>query len=314
MSFWIEVGKPKYAADKVQITKKIDDGVLHSERIGEILLGSLVEVHFAGMPTLMTIDQSTKVIGGQTVIGYAFSVKDGDKASRLSHIIKGINRSDVGNIPQSDIKQLIILTTPHETCVNIPNQHNCDTHAKKLAEQLAGSLQNDSRKIVTVHGNIDRNYIDLNRSFSRYFTHFRSAIRNRIKTQIDRLSAHNNSTINNIIYLIDCHSFPNSESFNTVRTKHPEIALLSGDPKDFVLVHELYDLLNENDIKVTIFPGIMDDIIDEAGDIDNSVNDIKIVPVLVEVNEAISDERIMKISGVFNDWITTVNEFLMGKS
>lgn len=68
ISFWLEVGKPMYITDRIQLNKDIDDYVKKGELIGEIILGSLCEIHFHNLNHQNKIRIGDKVIGGNTIL------------------------------------------------------------------------------------------------------------------------------------------------------------------------------------------------------------------------------------------------------
>jgi hypothetical protein len=67
ITFWIEVGKPKYITDRVLLTIKEGEMVKKSDKIGEILLGSLSEIHLSKTEKIK-VKLLDFVVGGKTVI------------------------------------------------------------------------------------------------------------------------------------------------------------------------------------------------------------------------------------------------------
>ena len=70
VSLWLEVGKPKYIVDKIRINITKNDEVKIGELVGEILLGSLAELHFDNLETIKVVDIGSKVIGHKTIIAH----------------------------------------------------------------------------------------------------------------------------------------------------------------------------------------------------------------------------------------------------
>ena len=73
MEFWLEVGKPTYITDRIRITKNVGDSIVQGEIIGEILLGSLSEVHLLNRQFSVpnNVYVTKRVQGGVTVLaGY----------------------------------------------------------------------------------------------------------------------------------------------------------------------------------------------------------------------------------------------------
>ena len=72
LSFYLEVGKPKYITDRIRLKDhiKVNRELVEGEEIGEIILGSLSEVHFGNLKYSNNINVHDKVIGGKTIIAY----------------------------------------------------------------------------------------------------------------------------------------------------------------------------------------------------------------------------------------------------
>lgn len=71
IDFWIEVGKPLYLTDRIRVEKNIGDNVTKGEQLGEIILGSLAELHVKkGTFFILSpeIKEGKKVIGGQSIL------------------------------------------------------------------------------------------------------------------------------------------------------------------------------------------------------------------------------------------------------
>src|SRR5437588_192292 len=108
-------------------------------------------------------------------------------------------------------EKLIILTLPHFKCLNNKfntfNDHNCDIILPKISNIMSKILSNDKRKIVILEGDINRQASDLNRIESSG-TNFDIQLEQLIETKIKEINYQNIKIPNNIIYIIDCHSFP----------------------------------------------------------------------------------------------------------
>lgn len=74
VSFWLEVGKPKYITDRIRIDKgkTVGEMLTQGEQMGEILLGSLAEVHFNGLRHKTLVQRGTKLLGGKSAIAKLF--------------------------------------------------------------------------------------------------------------------------------------------------------------------------------------------------------------------------------------------------
>ena len=67
--FWLEVGKPKYVTDRVRLDIDTDDRVEAGDKIGEILLGSLSEIHFSDQFVIEpAVQPGDWVVGGETIV------------------------------------------------------------------------------------------------------------------------------------------------------------------------------------------------------------------------------------------------------
>jgi hypothetical protein len=216
-------------------------------------------------------------------------------------------------------KQLIVLSIPHELCHDI-NQ-DCDLYAKKMADELIFSLSTKSREIVTIHGDINRTIVDLNRYEGR-FTDFRQSVREVILNQVKFLIKNIKSdeiSENKIVYLIDCHSFvPGDHKYGNVRIKNPDVCIIFNKCSLIEIIEELTDLLKENNLITTKLYGVVDDIVDETTGYNDKFNlsrfNIKIVPILVEVNESIDEKKIPRIAKAINQWIININKYLLNPS
>lgn len=306
LSFWIEVGKPVYITDIIRLNKKINDKLIQGEKMGEIWLESLVLLHFNGIKHHNIIKYFSRVIGGKTILSFIFKTSTQDGLLKIDHLMKNFNGEEIGKF--LTIKQLIVITTPHEKCEDNNIGHTCDTFARILAEQLKISLANDSREIVYFKGNINRKKIDLNRLNSRD-TIFRKSITSYIIEHINKLITQNEARL---IYILDCHSFPPGNSFNNISINNPDIAILFDDCLQLIYVEELTDILNKNKIRSTKHIGNQNDIIDEFIEINKTYLQyykIKIMPILIEINEGIDMNKLKIIGQSVNQWINNVNKY-----
>lgn len=161
-----------------------------------------------------------------------------------------------------------------------------------------------SRNIVLVEGDISRYYMDLNRRISIYTTEFRKNIRELVIHQIEKIIKNKSLNANNIIYIIDCHSFPN---YNNKFINNDVVILLEA-LKDYVFASELIIMLKQSNIKTTIFKGEKNDIMDEFNQWDREFTNIKIIPILLEINESITEQNIKIVCKVINEWINKINK------
>lgn len=67
VEFWLEVGKPTYITNRVQLNIDKGSHVYAGERIGEIVLGSLSEVHLPVSSEIL-VKPGMPVVGGETAI------------------------------------------------------------------------------------------------------------------------------------------------------------------------------------------------------------------------------------------------------
>jgi hypothetical protein len=216
------------------------------------------------------------------------------------------------------MSQHIILTIPHETCVE--KTKFCDLAALKLANQLEISLANQNRIIEVFHGDINRQTVDLNRKYSRE-TRFRNTVRLYLLEYIKNLIQNKtdyNITEEKIVYLIDCHSFtPGDHKYGNIRVSNPDISILFNQCSILNIIEELTDICKDHDLAVTKHYGIIDDIIDEFANYNNTFNlqkyGIKIIPILIELNENIEEKRMHKIGLSINEWIKSINQYLINQ-
>jgi len=185
----------------------------------------------------------------------------------------------------------IILTVPHALCIYDNKNHTCDATAKKLAYKLMSKLGGKiTNNITTVIGNINRSKIDLNRIQSRK-TEFRKIIVKIIKTWEKKKLK--------VIFVIDCHSFPIKKfriyDFGTNQISKPLVTILY----DSLVHHEYIDYLDQ--LPITKLKGIHNDIIDQSITFEDK--NTKIMPVLIEVREDMTDKQYTILSTVIENWI-----------
>lgn len=220
--------------------------------------------------------------------------------------LKYLVGKNIKNVNQKNINQLIILTTPHETCIDHIN-HYCDYYANKLAMTLKHIFLFKKYNIKILHGNINRTRIDLNRIQSRN-TQFRKKLREIVDNFNIKTDSHN------IIYIIDCHSFPfekNGNTFSTNDVKNPQTTILYDTDIEEKYANILKTILQKKNIDVTNLPGIHNDIIDEFSNIHK--HNLHIIPILIEVREDLTDIQLNDIADSINEWIIIINENLFGK-
>lgn len=72
VNFFIEVGYPEYITDRIRIRKKIGNRVSLGEHIGQIILGSMVELHLQKGQFYIPdyVRSGLEVVGGQTILAY----------------------------------------------------------------------------------------------------------------------------------------------------------------------------------------------------------------------------------------------------
>jgi phosphatidylserine decarboxylase len=68
VSFWLEVGKPKYITNRIRMDFEKGSKVSKGLAIGEIILGSLSRMRFGGLEHKNMVDVGDVVIGGETVL------------------------------------------------------------------------------------------------------------------------------------------------------------------------------------------------------------------------------------------------------
>lgn len=209
-------------------------------------------------------------------------------------------------------KQLIILTVPHSKCIENLNVHVCDFGALKCAKIISEKLSGDQNETIILEANINRTILDLNRikSFnSDYRTKLRSTVIDKIKEN-EKLDIKNK---NRIIYIIDCHSFPDkTNDFSNVRIKNPDVAILMASCYQLNYAEEMTDILHELGISATKHLGNGNDIIEEFYSVNQKLKfgyNTIIIPLLLEFNEGLSDNKIKIIGTGIGEWIESINKF-----
>ena len=213
-------------------------------------------------------------------------------------------------------KQLIIITIPHSLCIkNLSEKgHSCDFIALKAAKKLADVLSNDKRVIQVYPASINRTEMDLNRIQS-FHNNYRIEIRHKIEAKIQEIIASDVISNSRIIYIIDCHSFP-QYSFANISIDNPDVAILMADCRQLDYIEELTDLLKRAGILVTKHLGSSNSIIEEyymrdQKVLNSSKDKIRIIPILVEFNENLSDDKISIICNEIYRWIDTINDYVI---
>lgn len=205
---------------------------------------------------------------------------------------------------------LVIMTVPHEECDDEFTNHDCDPWAILIAQRLYNNLYNR----VIFHGDINRRYIDLNRIPSRFRTAFRNKIRQftfeYLKAIIQNMIANKKITYKTI-FAIDCHSYPRF-GFSKANIKDPDVTILYDNTNYIDYLKLLVKMLNDNKIIAIMLPGVHNDIMDEFNDIQENFNTImfgiRIIALLLEVNEKLDANKLNIISNTVTDWIDTVDK------
>ena len=212
-------------------------------------------------------------------------------------------------------KQLIILTVPHSRCLKDVNksQHTCDYVALKSANQISMKVENGIRKVVVLAADINRTVTDLNRiesSDSKYHT----LLKEIVDVKITEILKNNVVNDNNIIYIIDCHSFP-GYSFPNISITDPDVCILIANCLQLIYVEELTDTFKKYGIQVTTHPGAGNFIIEKYFSYDNHLLEtgysIKIIPILIEFNENLNYKKLLVICDCIEQWINKVNDYMV---
>ncbi|AYV85781.1 MAG: putative orfan [Satyrvirus sp.] len=269
---------------------KQNTNIEYNEIIGEIdetSVQNLVEF-FPNNEYIKIVDTGTYVDGGRTTIAYIYT-------NKLINIV-------------SKTRQLIILTVPHFLCDESKGKHKCDYYAEKLALCIKKELSNEDRDIVLYNGNINRTITDLNRTESTR-TNFRTAIRNRINIKINELIVHKKKYSSDVdmIFVLDCHSFP-PKYFENIRYSNPDVSILFVNCMELVYIEELIETFKDFSVVATMHLGGENDIIREFYKLGTGTkkNGIRIIPVLIEVSEKITEEKLSAVCMAINKWTQTI--------
>jgi hypothetical protein len=174
VSFWVEVGKPKYVTDTIRVDYEMGDTVEQGKVIGEIIIGSLAQIAIPPDGKILKgIKEGTKLVGGETAL---YTIKEEGE-----YVLK---------------EKAILLTVPHGYCQNDTFfGRRCDRRAEESANILGSILKSKTNiKIITVKSQVDRQSMDENRIQSRH-----DKFRNEIDEIIEQYD---------VIWIIDMHSFP----------------------------------------------------------------------------------------------------------
>ncbi len=221
-------------------------------------------------------------------------VKEGQHVNLNQLLGYVINPNQNHSTNGHQVQSLVVLTVPHAKCsVNLAG-HNCDTSASPFARMLEAKLIESGRNVVTMYGDINRLEVDLNRVEARY-TDFRVKVRKAVVGYIEKM--------NGLVFVLDCHSFPDKRGYSNVRISNPDVMLLFDNVVNFVNIFELMELLREKGIVVILVPGVRNDIIDEFN---MAVKGVHVVSVLIEVNESMSDSKLDVVCSVVDVWIGTI--------
>ena len=212
----------------------------------------------------------------------------------------------------NNIKQLIILTVPHSFCLenNKGSNYECDYRALECANIISKILLNDTREVLIFPANINRVTLDLNRVTS---DGFHKLLNDKINSKITEIELNDTVNINNIIYLMDCHSFLGN-FFGNASTTNPDVSILMANCIQLNYIQELRDLLGKKDIVTTIHLGSGNSIIEKYFNYDQKnlqSNHIKMIPILIEFNENLTNEKISNIGYCINQWIDIINIYFI---
>lgn len=245
------------------------------------------------------VDKATDTVGGKTEIMFSI-IKEHIKI-------------------KTKPRRLIIITIPHTICdyTKPRTEHVCDFEAENFANILREVLEEDEiNNVYFYRGNIIRTSTDLNRPKSLY-TDYRKAIRNRVIMKIKEIKiTYPSYPESNIIYIIDCHSFPSqSTSFQNIRYKNPDVTVIFTDCNQLIYMDELTEIFKEFNISASKVIGSNNSIIDEFYFIDAyyqlEKSNIKIVPVLIEINESNTQQKMKSIGLAIKGWMPKVNNYII---
>jgi len=189
----------------------------------------------------------------------------------------------------------VLLTVPHaQGCDRLSSRHPCDTLAEGLAQYLQQSCSGNCEVLV---GDIPRTVLDLNRKESRY-TEYRQQIKKRIQYHMQR---------GEIVWVIDCHSFPQTYRWNQEQSTDFVILDTWLNNRPTVYVSQLTTFLQKQQVDILQLQG--------ASPEDNDTNDIMdtsrqlgAYSFLLEVKEGLRRSRLQQISVLIIKWITEMTE------
>ncbi len=286
ISFWIEVGKPKYITDTIRFDYDKDDVVKQGQIIGEIIIGSLAQMN---LPPNVKLEPNIKinsiVEGGKTVL---FKYDDKDEKSNHNSHLKESDGKAISNLKE----RCFLITVPHSFCLNdTAYMRRCDRRASSAADIFAKILSTKTDiKIFLVKSDTDRQKMDENRIQSRG---------DRFRNTIDKI-------INeyNVLWTIDIHSFP----FGGFEPKY-------YDYLKFVILDDVINYQIKNNVLITMSleHSIFNFNYDRyellmgstANDIEEKSRSLGIPSILVEVLENLNDAELYNFLNIVADKIVT---------
>lgn len=190
------------------------------------------------------------------------------------------------------MKSTVIITVPHAKCpqFKVPTTttttiHPCDTLSEKAASILHKSLTDNNIENFLFIGDIPRTKNDLNRERSRETTDYRLKLTKKMSAKKQ-----------NIVAVLDVHSYPSSGSTFPSDSEVVILDSASGSPKQYST--NLYNDLRGSGVKAYLIAG------SEVNDIEREARTVHgLRAVLIEFNEALSDDRLEKISNVIAKWV-----------
>ena len=100
-------------------------------------------------------------------------------------------------------------------------------------------------------------------------------------------------------------------SFSNLRINEPEAAIIFNNCSLLLIAEELTETFRDNGVISTKFCSTGNDIINEFYELNMKTNrHIYIVPILIEIRENLSNEKINIISKSIDKWIATTNEYI----
>ena len=191
----------------------------------------------------------------------------------------------------------VLITVPHAKCLlwHPKKWHSCDYDAQLFAEMLFSKLSKIHRAQLFI-GDLNRlETVDLNRLESRLTT-----FREKIRSKLFKLITNNISTE---IYLFDVHSYPlDSENFKTIKVPNPDVVIIYNHLKNKDKAEIFKSSFIKSGFKVNLFLSHGNDIIDESTTIEKEYKlDIRIIPLLIEILEGMSQEKKKKLIKVISN-------------